>query len=383
MKAIKEELRRPRVRDILHIGAKQIWSAPCVDDHQRHVLSSIFQCRTPALGGRVLVCPSCRKEKTVFHSCRNRHCPCCQANAQQQWIDARAQSMLAVPHYHVTFTLPSELRDLCRDFPRELYNLLLKSCGEVLIKLGKETLRAQLGVTTILHTWSRDLYYHVHAHCLVSAGGWDSEEAVFRTPKRRNYLFPGARLKAMFRARFLRGLRMLVQQGSVTLAGKLTWKQFERSLPEKKKWVVHLQAPKGGFEHALSYLGRYTRRVAISDNRLRHVTDTHVTFKTREAKTCTLTHKEFTRRFLMHVLPVGFKKVRHYGLYASGSKHRCLAQAFMANQPVEITLSCSDEGTEPCLTTQPPPKRRPCCPDCNSQLYILCDIPPRASPCMF
>jgi hypothetical protein len=265
-----------------------------------------------------------------------------------------------------------------------MYGLLLRTSGDVLVELGEDALGAQLGVTTVLHTWSRDLSYHVHAHCLVTAGGWDKDAAAFRPTSRRDYLFPAARLKAIFRARFLRGLRGLVQQDVVALPKNIDWKSFERTLPPKKRWVVHVQAPIGTFEHALGYLGRYTRRVAISDARVRVVTDTEVTFATRDAKTCTLSHQEFTRRFLLHVLPPGFKKVRHYGLYASGSTQRALALASMASTRTPSTSDETNSASAP-TSGDSAPIERPAwkelrCPDCDTMLLVLRDIPPRVPP---
>lgn len=340
---------------------------------QRRLLSSIRVCRTPALGGEVLACPDCGFEKEVFHSCRNRHCPNCQAQAQDEWIAARAASMLPVPHFHVVFTLPSELRGLCRSHPVAIYDLLLRSAGDVLIELGKDVLRGQLGVTTILHTWTRDLSNHVHAHCIVSAGAWDKEASVFRPVRNKAFLFPAARMKAMFRARMLRGLRGLVQQGVVSLPGGISCSKFEASLPQRKSWVVYAQAPFGKFEHVLAYLGRYTHRVGISDSRLRAVTESDVTFATKDGKTCTLSKVEFTLRFLQHALPDGFKKIRHYGLYASGSKQRKLALEALAKKAVALPVAVAPERTPEGEHESIWRERR--CPDCDVPLGVVATFP--------
>lgn len=370
---------KPRVVDILRRVAGALLRHAPLGLEQRRLLLSVRACRTPALGGHVLVCPMCGREKEVFHSCRNRHCPNCQAQAQDEWIAKRAKAMLPVPHFHVVFTLPSQLRTLCRAYPRAMYDLLLKSCGEVLVELGQDVLGAQLGVTIVLHTWTRDLSFHVHAHCIVSAGGWDSAAQIFHPVRRKDYLFPAARMKAMFRARLLRGLRGLVQQGVVVLPDGQTFTAVEAALPDKKRWVVHVQRPFGMFQHVLAYLGRYTHRVGISNSRLRDVNDNDVTFATRDGKTCTLSHNDFVCRFLQHVLPDGFKKIRHYGLYASGATQR---QAAMAAMPQAPSPQLSPEGT----STEPRPElhsrdeREPVwrerrCPECDVLLVVLIQIP--------
>lgn len=376
-----------RVVDVLRRVTSELLRESPLSPEQRRLLASIRDCRTPALGGEVLVCPQCGFEKEVFHSCRNRHCPNCQAQVQDAWIAARADSMLPVPHFHVVFTLPAQLRGLCKAYPAPMYNLLLHSCGDVLIELGKDSLGAQLGVTVVLHTWTRDLQYHVHAHCIVSAGGWDPTSATFRKPRNSRFLFPQARMKAMFRARLLRGLRGLVQQGVVKLPHHLSFAAFEKSLPTKKRWVVHAQAPFSRFEHVLAYLGRYTHRVGISNARLRAVSDTDVTFATRDGKTATLSHRTFARRFLQHVLPHGFKKIRHYGLYASGSKQRAIALA--ALPPTAETMSYSvpteappEVSTVHSVPTEAAPENEPlpawrerCCPSCRVKLLVRAQIP--------
>jgi hypothetical protein len=343
-------------------------------------MRAVLDCRTPALGGHVLECTDCGHRELVYHSCRNRHCPNCQAGAQDVWIAERAEAMLPIPHFHVVFTLPAQLRALCKAHPAAMYDLLLRACGDVLIELGIASLGAQLGVTVVLHTWTRDLSYHVHAHCIVSADGWDAGSATFRSPRSSLFLFPQARLKAMFRARLLRGLRGLVQHGVVALPHDVPFATFEKSLPSKQRWVVHLQAPFGRFEHVLSYLGRYTLRVGISDARLRAVSDSDVTFATRDGKTCTLSHREFAQRFLQHVLPHGFKKIRHYGLYASGSKQRSIARAAV---PFKAASSASPkEPTDATTDVESLPVwRERCCPHCDVALLVRAQIPrPARSP---
>lgn len=367
---------RLRVVDVIRSVTFAILCGSRLGFEQRRLLSSIRDCRTPALGGEELVCPDCGMAKEVYHSCRNRHCPNCQAEAQDKWIEARADAMLAVPHFHVVFTLPAQLRPLYKAYPKAMYGLLLRCCGDVLITLGLDTIGAQLGVTTVLHTWTRDLSFHPHVHCIVSAGGWDADAGLFKKLPNGRYLFPQARMKAFFRARFLRGLRGLVQQGGVALPESASFSSFEKSLPPKKRWVVHAEPPFGRFEHVLAYLGRYTHRVGISNSRLRAVTDTHVTFATRDGKTCTLTHLEFTRRFLQHVLPDGFKKIRHYGLYAGGSKQRAIARAAVAPQPKPAeTRPSQDASADVGHKEARPVWAERCCPVCKIPLIVVAHVP--------
>jgi hypothetical protein len=373
-----------RVVDVIRRVTSQLLREDSLGPEQRRLLSSIRDCRTPALGGEVLVCPECGLEKEVFHSCRNRHCPNCQAETQNKWIAARSEAMLKVPHFHVVFTLPAQLRALCKAHPSAMYDLLLRSCGDVLITLGRDILGAQLGVTVVLHTWTRDLSYHVHAHCIVSAEGWDADAAELKKLKNGRFLFPQARMKALFRARMLRGLRGLVQQGVVTLPEGLLFSVFEKSLPSKKRWVVHAEAPFGRYEHVLAYLGRYTHRVGISDSRLRVVSDSDVTFATRDGKTCTLSHIEFARRFLQHVLPAGLKKIRHYGLYAGSSKQRALALAAVSPRSAP-TMSQTDQADNDPVIAMRPVWRERCCPQCEVPLLVAAhfmrpSLPPRWPP---
>lgn len=372
---------RLHVADVLRSVGKQLREAP-LSSEQRRALSCIEVCRTPALGGRLYACPQCGLEEEIFHSCRDRHCPNCQAAAQNAWIRSREQAMLPVPHFHLVFTLPSALRAICRAFPRSMYALLLRSCGEILIELGEEEYGAQLGVTMVLHTWTRELSYHPHVHCIVSAGGWNAERACFVPTKQRRYLFAVARLKAMFRARFLRGLRGLVQQGKIELPGRKAWSEFERALPAKKHWVVFAQAPFGQFTHVVSYLGRYTHRIAISDSRLRKVSKSEVSFTTRDGKLCTLSPLTFGLRFLQHVLPKGFKKIRHYGLYASGSRQRAAAQAVLREQSSRPTEPCpaEPEQKEAAGSLEEPSRREHRCPKCDAVMLFAHEIPRIRSP---
>lgn len=291
---------------------------------QRRVLSAIELCRTAALGGHVDVCAGCGHEHPAYNSCRNRHCPKCQALQQEKWIRARSEQLLPVPHFHVVFTVPSELRSLARAYPREVFDALLRVASETLVEFGQSRLGATVGVTMVLHTWTRKLEFHPHVHGLVTAGGLRVDGAEWKATGRK-YLFPVEAMRRVFRA------KMLAALGSLHTARKFACfaafqdpEGFEALMRRiaAKPWVVYAKKPFREVGHVLRYLGRYTHRVAIANSRLVDVTDTSVSFGTKEGKVLTLEPVEFLRRFLQHVLPDGFHKIRHYGLYAGSSAEK-------------------------------------------------------------
>ena len=303
---------------------------------ERRALRDISVCRTGALGGHRDVCGQCGCEREVFNSCRNRHCPKCQALRQARWVSARMQRALPVPHFHVVFTLPAELRELVREHELLLLDLLFASAGETLLQLGAnhKRLGGLLGITAVVHTWGRNLVFHPHLHCIVTGGGWDGQSWIDSYEK---YLLPVEVMRELFRGKFLDGLAQLFQQGKlpVTLrthdrvAKLLTPAAFAKLKSElyDKDWVVYTKAPFKKPDALFRYLGLYTHRVAISNHRVLAVDDDHVTFRTRDKKTCQLEPVEFIRRFLQHVLPRGFVKIRHFGLYAAGNVRSKLAAA--------------------------------------------------------
>lgn len=290
----------------------------------RRVLERIQVCRTAALGGHLYVCDTCRAEVPLYNSCRNRHCPECQALDQAKWIADREERVLPVGHHHVVFTLPSELRPLALRHRRLIYGLLFLAARQTLELLAREVLGASLGVMAVLHTWTRELLFHPHVHCVVTAGGLSLDGT--RWIERTRFLFPVARMKAVFRGRVLAGLARLREERRL-IVHDADWKRLLRALPKKRQWVVYTEAPFGRSTHVLRYLGRYTHRVAISDARLVSIDDRGVTFRTRGDEQTTLSPEEFLRRFLLHVLPAGFHKVRHFGLYGSQAVNGRLARA--------------------------------------------------------
>ena len=297
---------------------------------QLRVLAHVRMCHTPALGGHVEVCESCGWERPVFHGCRDRHCPSCQSLAQARWIEQRTATVLPTGHFHVVFTLPDSIRPLVAYNRELLFGMLFETASATLLELGRDPqwLGAQLGVTAVLHTWTRELQLHPHLHCIVTAGGLSSEGSRWVAPQNPQLLFPVHVIGALFRGKFLDALRQAYHRGLLRLEGTSQLLRDSHQFDDftgalrKVKWVAFSEAPQTlspGSTHLFRYLGRYTHRVAISDQRLLRADSQSVTFLTKDGHTCTLDGPEFVYRFLQHVLPAGFFKIRHYGLYASSN----------------------------------------------------------------
>jgi hypothetical protein len=288
---------------------------------QGRVLSAIALCRTAALGGHIDTCPSCGFEHPAYNSCRNRHCPKCQAIRQELWIAACTERLLPVRHFHVVFTLPSEIRRLAKAYPSQLFGALFSGASETLADLGESRLHARLAVTMVLHTWTRDLRYHPHVHALVTAGGL-AEDASHWVPSNSQYLFPVKVMGQLLRGKMMAQLRALHAKGTfATFKDFAEPDSFDHLMQKlaRTNWIVYAKKPFGRVDHVIQYLGRYTHRVGIANSRLVDVRDNAVTFRTKNGNTATLTPVEFLRRFVQHVLPEGFHKIRHYGLYAGAS----------------------------------------------------------------
>jgi len=291
---------------------------------QLEVMRDIETCRTRVLGGHLDVCQACGFSRPAYNSCRNRHCPKCQAIAAADWIDNRMERILPVPYFHTVFTLPASLRPLCRRNPERLYNLLFQTASQTLIQLGEDPKRlgAQLGFTAVLHTWTRKLDYHVHLHCIVTGGGLSPAGDRWIPIRHKKYLFPVKVMAVLSRGKFLDGLRRLYDRGELTLGPGCAEleepRHFARFLDRlyRQDWVVYAKQPFGGPEHVYRYLARYTHRVGLSNQRLLTFDERGVTFLTKNDDTATLAPDEFIRRFLQHVLPKGFSKIRHFGLMA-------------------------------------------------------------------
>lgn len=330
---------RPRheLGEILRVHGEAFSAHHAVSPEQATVLRALAACRTAALGGHLDRCLDCGEERPAYNSCRNRHCPKCQSLDQARWLAGRLDRLLPVPYFHVVFTLPAELRGVALANRRRVFDLLFQAASETLLTLGRdpERLGAQLGATLVLHTWTRDLRLHPHVHAVVTGGGLapDGERWVAGEP---DYLFPVGVLSALWRGKMLDLLTRTHGREPLALPRELrppgTFERLRRRLYEQP-WITYAKPPFAGPEEVYRYLGRYTHRVALSNHRLLEVTDDAVTLRTRGDDTVTLTPEELIRRFLRHVLPTGFVKIRHYGLLASGNVHTRLATARRLLEP--------------------------------------------------
>jgi hypothetical protein len=330
-----------------------------LSEAQRKVLRDVAACRTPVLGGRLDVCAGCGDEKTVFHSCRNRHCPTCQSLSQARWIEGRMARLLPTDYFHVVFTVPDDLlAGLAMRNRTVFFDALFAAGSQTLLELGRDPKRlgAQLGLTAVLHTWTRDLRFHPHLHCIVMGGGL-TDDGRWRSTK-RDYLFPVSVLSKLFRGKVVAILNEAYRDGRLDVRGldgfvgntdedAAAWLRLRKKL-FATKWVSYAKPPFAGAESVYQYLGRYTHRVGLSDHRLLSVTDEAVTFRTRGQETATLHPHEFLRRFLQHVLPPGFVKLRHYGLLAPGNVNTRLVTA---REVLERRLPSPPSPVAPAPTT--------------------------------
>src|SRR5580658_10686998 len=293
------------------------------------VLNAILRCRTAALGGHVDACFQCGHEAVSYNSCRNRHCPKCQANARDRWLEARGKELLPTRYVHVVFTLPRQLSPLGLQNKREIYALLFRASAETLLQVARDPRRlgADIGFFTVLHTWNQKLEHHPHVHCVVPAGGLAPGHARWIDAQHRFFLPVGV-LREVFRGKFVEGLKQLQADHKLGFPGALAPLQDPKTFAAwlrplfRSPWVVYSKRPFGGAHHALRYLGQYTHRVAISNHRLVALADGLITFRWRDSahknkqRLMTLPVNEFLRRFLLHVLPSGFVRIRHFGLIA-------------------------------------------------------------------
>jgi hypothetical protein len=349
---------RLELADIARRFGQQLREKYRLSFEQHQVLEALTLCRTAALGGHMDVCQSCGYQRPSYNSCRNRHCPKCQYSAQLQWLEQRKQRILPVHHFHVVFTLPSVLRPLVQQNRRALYALLFEAASSALMDLGRDNrwLGARIGISAVLHSWSRDLNFHPHLHCVVTGGGLDANGHWVGTKTR--FLFPVNVLAKRFSRLYLDGLKRLYQDKKLTFPATcerlLNSSRFASLLDKlyKTKWVVYCKKPFGNAQGVYAYLGRYTHRTAISNGRLVSVDDKAVVFRTRYPKTASLPPTVFLRRFLLHVLPKGFVRIRHYGLLASGNVNTKLQQAKkqLENDPaatVQPRRKAANDGKQP------------------------------------
>ena len=331
----------PTVADIFRAGFDQFLAThgPQPLQHLR-VASAITACRTPALGGTRQRCDHCGHEKTHFHSCRNRHCPQCQTTARVQWVNDRLSELLPVGYFHVVFTVPSELNPFALRNKRVFYEMLLRAVRDTMLQLAADPKRlgADIGFIAVLHTWGQTLTDHPHVHCIVPGGGFDARRQRWK-PCQKRFLFPIPVLRALYRGKFMALFCQALHNGSIALHGSLAAfadQAAQRRLLDqlyRTEWVVYVKAPFAGPQALVKYLGAYTHRSAISNRRIVGVTESAVSFAYRDYRRggapaqMTLGATEFIRRFMLHVLPQGFRRIRYVGLLAARGQASRLARA--------------------------------------------------------
>jgi len=342
------------------------------------VLLAIARCRTAALGGHIDECTRCGHRAAIsYNSCRNRHCPKCQTSARERWIQARRRELLPSPYVHVVFTLPPQLASLALQNKKVIYGLPLRASAETLLEVARNPrhLGAEIGFFSVLHTWNQKLQLHPHVHCVIPAGGLSLDRTHWIRSRPRFFL-PIQVLRRVFRGKFVAGLKSAFQQEQLHLSGNLAFlaepKIFASWLRPlfRKDWIVYSKPPFGGPEYVLHYLGRYTHRVAISNHRLISFEGGQVTFRWRdsahnnEQKLMALSLDEFLRRFLLHLLPKGFVRIRHFGFLASRRRAQLLPLCLAA-------LDSLPAQTETATSTAQDMNSHWFCPQCGRPMVII------------
>ena len=365
---------------------------------QLKVMSAIERCRTAALGGHVARCEDCHRDHVAYNSCRNRHCPKCQSGAAKAWLAAREAELLPVGYFHLVFTLPKPIADIAHQNKRAVYNLLMRASADTVIKIAADPkhLGAQVGITSVLHTWGSAMTHHPHVHMIVPGGGLSLDGSVW-VPCRPNFFLSVRVLSRLFRRLFLEGLVKLHEAGKLRFfnehAGLADPADFAAMLAPLRKidWVVYAKEPFAGPKAVLSYLSRYTHRVAISNSRLVRADARGITFRVKNYRasgahrytTMTLALGEFIRRFLVHVLPKGQHRIRHYGFLGNGrraaniARVRDLLKAKAPDKDQNQSDSADNDGDQSRTLALP-------CPHCRGRLIIIESFPrgcqPRAPP---
>jgi hypothetical protein len=356
------------------------------------IARAIMNCHTSVLGGHVFRCGSCSHLEISYNSCRNRHCPSCQAGARAEWVEKRVDELLPVPYFHVVFTVPSQLNPFALRNKTAFYSILFKAAAETLQTLARDEkhLGADIGFIAVLHTWGQNLMDHPHLHCVVPAGGLNKDRNSWVETPDKDFLFPVTVVSRLFRGKFLDMFRKAIDRHEIIFHGAL--RQFETdrkaylSLIDKlytTEWVVYLKEPFGSPRAVLGYLGRYTHRIAISNNRLVEMTESTVSFRWKDyadqnrEKVMTISRVEFIRRFMLHALPAGFVRIRYFGFMGQTVKKNRLQQCrklLQAEQPPENPDVSVEEGTAG--KVQQYKVHSWCCPECKKGvLSIYLEIP--------
>ncbi len=323
---------RPRweVADVFRLHGEAYRHAHRLPSSHLRVMRAIEACRTAALGGHVEQCDHCGSTRHAYNSCRNRHCPKCQALAKARWLAARQAELLPVSYFHTVFTLPHELNALALGNKKSVFDILFAAMSETLLSFAENKLKGQLGFTSILHTWDQKLNTHIHLHCAIPAGAlsFDGKSWIPSHPK---FLFPVKALSPVFRGKFLDSLKSAHANGRLSVPDARAFHALIASL-HNVDWVVYSKPAFAGPKVVLDYFGRYTHRIAISNHRILDVADGRITFTYRDRrdenkkKVMTLSADEFIRRFLLHTVPASFKRIRHFGFLANRSKKKNLAR---------------------------------------------------------
>jgi predicted Zn-ribbon and HTH transcriptional regulator len=348
---------------------------------QIKVLRAIRNCRTQALGGHRDRCSKCGYEALSYNSCRNRHCPKCQTNAREQWLAKQTGNLLPVPYLHIVFTLPHDLSALALQNKKVIYDLIFQASAETLLEIGADPkhLGAQIGFLSVLHTWGQNLQHHPHVHCVIPAGGLAPDRSRWIRHS-TSFFLPVRVLSRVFRGKFVDGLKRLFRAHKLAFHGSLRsladpklFRQFLRQ-PFRKDWVVYAKRPFGGPAHVLQYLARYTHRVAISNHRLIAFQDGKVSFRWKDYahgnknRKMTLSADEFLRRFLLHVLPRGFVRIRHFGFLANRTRLALLTlcRQLLADVPLPHTPTLVHSAPQLWL-----------CPKCSAPMIVTERLTPR------
>jgi Putative transposase/Transposase zinc-binding domain len=373
--AAGERKARPELADIFRQHGQSYCRAHRLPSSHRKVMRAIEVCRTAQLGGHLNRCDCCGFERPAYNSCRNRHCPKCQSLAKAKWLEKQTSELLPVGYYYLVFTLPHELNRLVLAHKKILLALLFKAVSETLMEFGRSRLGGTLGIVSVLHTWDQTLKDHFHLHCLVPCGVLSLDRSRW-IPARKNFLFPVKALSQVFRGKFLALLKQSIDRGKIAL---------KDTLLRQKNWNVYAKKPFGSPHTVLDYLGRYTHRVALSNDRILKIENGKVTLSYRDRKdgdrkkTMTLEAHEFIRRFLLHILPDGFMRIRHFGFLANRAKQQALAQCrkllnldpALLQRPVESAKKLLLKITGVDLT------RCPCCGE--GTMIVVGDLPPLSS----
>jgi hypothetical protein len=345
-------------------------------------LNAILRCRTAALGGHIDQCSQCGRRALSYNSCRNRHCPKCQSNARHRWLEARRAELLPTRYVHVVFTLPHELAPLALINKKVVYKLLFSASAQTLLEVARDPrlLGADIGFFSVLHTWNQKLEHHPHVHCVVPDGGLAPDGSRWIRPRYNDFFLPVKVLAKVFRGKFLDGLRQAFAAGELHFTGQLRHLGLPRAFSAllrqscRSDWIVYAKPPFGGPEHVLRYLGGYTHRIAISNHRLVGLEGDKVSFRWRDSahknkkRVMALRVEEFLRRFFLHVLPSGFVRIRHFGLFANRSRKASLALC--------RRVLAQAGAPDPIHTPTPEGNSFWSCPDCGGVMVLIESLAP-------